>query len=201
MATTTVTITGDMSDAVDQDFDVAQVKLRANTSTITDRDADKIRVLDEGWQAVAADGTYTFPNVIAATDTVVAGTLQYYIDIRARMSDAREWKEVTLGPYDLTRETGTVKVSTLDAAQPTGLARLVSQDVNIDDLTAADAYTDAQIAAHQADPNPHPQYARMVNTLGAAVQGGRLIVAGAGSGFPNAALYPDGTLLAFGGNS
>lgn len=192
MATVEVTITGDLANVVDQDFTQAQVRLRANTDFIADRDADKIRVLGNDFTDVAVDGSFSFSNVIASTDTIVAGTLQYYVDIRCRQ--ARDWVELVLGPYVLT---GNADLSDLEATQPTALTRALPEDeIDEDVLGESQAYTDDQIDLHVAASNPHAQYARMVDGSGTAV-GGRIIRVAAGGQFPT--VVP-GAILIYGGN-
>lgn len=191
MATVEVTITGDLADVVDQDFTQAQVKLRSNAGFIADRDADKIRILDERWEDVAVDGTFSFENVIASTDTIASGTLQYYVDIRVRLQ--REWHTVTLGPYVLTED---VSITDLEATQPAAVQRLEVSDVDADVLASSQDYTDDQIDAHEQAANPHPQYARLVDGNGNPITGGRLILVGAGGAFPAVEV---GSVLIFGG--
>lgn len=196
MATAEVTITGDISDVVDQDWSAARVRLRANTDFIADRDADKIRILDDDFGDVAVDGTFSFTNVIASTDTVVAGTLQYYVDIKVRTQ--RTWQETILGAYDLSAlaDGVTVDVTDLEAAQPTGLIRAVPNDVDGDVLATAEAYSDTQDAAHVAASNPHPQYARMVDGSLVSIPSARIIRVGAGGAFP---AVVQGAILIYGG--
>lgn len=194
MATTEVIITGDLADVVDQDFTRAQVKLRSNApGFIADRDANKIRVLDERWQDVAADGTFSFSNVVASTDTIVSGTLHYYVDVRVRMQ--REWHPITLGPYALDGTTSPVDISDLEAQQPTAMNRAIPDDTNVDVLATAEAYTDAQIDAHEAGANPHPVYGRAVDAAGNPT-GTKFILVGAGGQFPPVQL---GAVLIYGG--
>lgn len=190
MATVEVTITGDLADMVDQDFTQAQVRLRANTDFIADRDADKIRVLDQDWRDVAFDGTFNFENVVASSDTILDGTLQYHVDIRVRAQ--RDWVKLTLGPYVLSED---VDLSDLEAFQPTGVVRVLPEDPDTV-LADAKAYTDASVDAHEASPNPHPQYARFVTAAGAVIPV-KIILAAAGEPFPP--VVPGG-LLFYGGN-
>jgi hypothetical protein len=186
MATVEVTITGDTANIIDEDWSAARVRLRANTDFIADRDGNKIRILDENFRAVAVDGTFSFSSVIASVDTIVAGTLQYYVDLKVRLAVQRSWKEVILGPYSLAgyADGVTVDLSDLETTQPTGLLRQLPDDINVDVLAASEAYTDDQIAVHEAAANPHSQYARMVDGALAATLGGRIIRVGAGGQFP-----------------
>lgn len=188
MATVEVTITGDLANVVDEDFTQAQVRLRANTPFIADRDADKIRVLDNDFRDVAVDGTFSFANVVASTETITEGTLQYYVDIRCRTQ--REWVELTLGPYVLTVD---ADLSDLEATQPTGMTREIISNEDI--LAESINYTDEVVDAHEAAANPHPVYARFVTVAGAPVAV-PLTIAAAGDPFPP--VVPGG-LLFFGG--
>lgn len=196
MATTEVTITGDIADIVDVDWSAARVRLRANTDFIADRDANKIRILDEDYGDVAVDGTFSFTNVIASTDTIVSGTLQYYVDLKVRT--ARDWLPLTLGPYSLASfaDGVTVDVSDLEADQPTGMIRQIPDDIDADVLAESEAYTDASVAAHEAAANPHPQYARMVNGSLASISSGRILKVPAGGIFPPVV---QGAILIYGG--
>lgn len=197
MATVEVTLTGDVADVVDEDFTRAQVRLRSNAHAsaggpgfLADPDSGKIRVLDEPWQDVAADGTYAFTNVIASADTIVAGTLQYYVDIKVRLP--REWRTVTLGPYALSAD---ANVANLEALQPTGMTRLIPDVIDADILATAETYTDDQIDAHEAAANPHPIYARAVNAAGVPTNT-KFILVGAGGQFPPVEV---GAVLIYGG--
>jgi hypothetical protein len=198
MATAEVTITGDTSNIIDEDWSAARVRLRANTDFIADRDGNKIRILDENFRAVAVDGTFSFSNVIASVDTIAAGTLQYYVDIKVRLAVQRSWKEVILGPYSLDgyADGDIIDLSDLETTQPTGLTRAIPDDINVDVLAASEAYTDTRMDAHEAAANPHPQYARMVDGALAAILSGRIIKVGAGGQFPPVV---QGAVLVYGG--
>lgn len=196
MATTEVTLVGDLANIVDVDFAKAWVRLRANDARITDPDADKIRISTEEWQEVAADGTFSFENVIGSVDTVVPGTLQYYIDVRVNVGPKK--REITLGPYRLDQydDGDTVELSDLDAEQPIGLVRQVPLDPDLDVLTEAQAYTDDRIDAHEGADDAHPIYAQLVDADGTPIQNARLLLIPAGAPFPEPT---PNTLMIYGG--
>jgi len=192
MATELATLTGSMSDVTDDNFVKAKVRLYGNARVISDFDNNELRVLDMGWQDVAADGTFEFDNVVAAADSIVAGTLQYKLTIRYYARN--NWQpSITLGPYELS--SGTQDITDLSPVNEVDPQVVDPTSTDTDVLLAAQDYTDTTMASHEASLNPHPQYARFVNAAGVA-QNVPIMVAKAGDPFPTVV---NGALLFYGG--
>ena len=116
MTTSTVTITGNVKDMIDGDFDSRRTKvfLKHNTDYIVDADEGVVRL---GSATVSIDdlGAWTLPDVIASADSVTNLQATVYVDYADPMTRAR--KTQPFGPYDLSAETGTVAITALEAVQ------------------------------------------------------------------------------------
>lgn len=163
MATTLANLNGDLSDIMDQDFTKALVRIRANTTVVVDPDNDKVRLLEAFQQPANGDGTFSFTGLIAGADTIVPGTLQYYLGFKAK--GLPEWSEI--GPFVLSE--GDQDVTDLQVVAPVVFDHPPDDTIDTDILTAAEAYTDAEVDGHIAASNPHTQYARIVDTTGTVI--------------------------------
>lgn len=116
MATTLVTITGNVTDLISGDFDARRTKvyLKHNTSFVVDPDAGVVR-LGSATLSINTDGTFTLPDVIASADTVENLQSTIYVDYEDRASRKRQTQ--SFGPYDLSGETGTVDLTELEEVQ------------------------------------------------------------------------------------
>lgn len=116
MTTTLVTLTGDVTDAIGTDFDARRTKayVRHNTAKIVTHGDEPIH-LGGGTVNVGSDGTFTLPNVVAATSLVENLQATVYIDYADPAT--RQRATATFGPYDLSAETGTVDIRDLEAVQ------------------------------------------------------------------------------------
>lgn len=118
MTTTTVTLTGDVTDAIATDFDARRTKayVRYNTSkVVTD---DGVIYLGGGGVNVASDGTFSLPNVVASTSLVENLQATVYVDYAdPTLPQSQYRKTQAFGPYDLSGETGTVDISELEEVQ------------------------------------------------------------------------------------
>ena len=152
MATTTVTLTGNVRDMLDGEYDARRTKvfLRHNTSLVVDPDAGVLRV-GSGTVSVDDTGAFTLPDVIASVDTVENLQATVYVDYPDRAS--RERKVQTFGPYDLSAETGTVDLTELEATQhldPSFASSTIAQmQALLDDMLGISGLTgeDAAVAA------------------------------------------------------
>lgn len=186
MATLLANVSGDLSNQTAVDFTNALVRARPNTIAITDPDNNLVRIYDpEDWKAVAPDGTWTLPNLIAAADTVVPGTLLWYVDIKVIGGGI-----VPSGPYVLAA--GDQDITDLD---PVPFVEFNSAaQVNTGVLATANANTDAVLAAHIAATDPHPQYGRAYDGAGNVIPDFHIMVQSAGSPF-NPSAIPENTLV------
>jgi hypothetical protein len=116
MATTTVTLTGDVADAIGIDFDARRTKVyvRYNTTTVV-TDSGPIR-LGGGNVTPESDGTFELPDVVASTSLVENLQATVVVDYPDRTSRGGR-DTATFGPYDLTGLSGTVDIRTIEAVQ------------------------------------------------------------------------------------
>lgn len=189
MATTYGNLSGDVTDIVGQDFARPVVRLTANTPYLIDPDTDEVRDLVPEWVRTNADGTFEFFDLIVGADTIVAGTLQYTFEVKA--------KGVTtaIGPFVLVA--GDQDITDVEVVDPVDFNSPDAVDTGT--LATAEAYDDAAMAAHVAAPDPHPQYVTILDGSGAVIVAAQIMVQSAGSPFPVVASIPDKTVLIRGG--
>lgn len=148
MTTTLVTLTGDVTDAIGSDFDPRRTKayVKHNTDKIV-TDSGPIH-LGGGTVNVEADGTFTLPNVVAATSLVTNLQATVYVDYADPAT--RQRATATFGPYDLSAQTGTVDIRTLESVQAldaSAASVLMSEMQALRDETAAIAGLPSEAAA------------------------------------------------------
>lgn len=153
MTTTTVTLTGDISDAIGQDYDPRRTKVyvRHNTNKIV-TDEGPIR-LGGATVTIGTDGTFEIPDVVAATDLVENLQATVYVDYADTTTRRRVVEK--FGPYDLSEETGTVDIRDLEAVQALP-ANVLSQAITTLNVHAAEledeigTALDGKVAAAEA---------------------------------------------------
>lgn len=187
MATQLGNLNGDLSDITDVDFAKVNVRIRANTPYVIDPDNNKVRLTGGKWKPAAADGLFTFSNLIVAADSFVDRTLQYWVDIKPKGGTDQDI--TPLGPFILAP--GDQDITDLVPQIPVDFN---SQPIDTDVLSEAEDYTDIQLAGHVAGTNPHPQYAVMIDGSGNVIGNARIMVQAVGSPF-NPDAIPDKTLV------
>lgn len=144
MTTSTVTLVGDVSDLIGNDYDPSRTKVwvQHNTDKVV-TDSGPIR-LGAATKAVASDGTFSFANVVASTSLVENLQATLWVDWPNTAGPERTRRQVSFGPYDLTGLSGTVDIRTLEATQ--ALDPVASSAV----LSQAQGYRDDAEAARDA---------------------------------------------------
>ncbi len=138
MATNTVTLTGNVRDIIDAEFDPrrAKVFIQHNTPFVADPDEGVIR-LGSASVSPAADGSFSLPDVIASVDTVENLQATVWVDYPDALT--RKHKRQSFGPYDLSGESGSVDLTELEETQ-----HLDASYVSVT-MAAMQALLDAQI--------------------------------------------------------
>lgn len=158
MTTSTVTLVGDVSDLIGNDYDPSRTKVwvQHNTDKVV-TDSGPIR-LGAATQNVGSDGTFSFANVVASTSLVENLQATLWVDWPNTAGPERTRRQVSLGPYDLTGLSGTVDIRTLEATQaldPVASSALLSemQDLRdqVQDISQI-AVPDDVITAIDANP-------------------------------------------------
>lgn len=121
MTTTTVTLTGDVADGIGVDFDPSRTKVWVtyNTEYIA-TDSGPFR-LGSGTRSIESDGTFSIAGVVASTSLVDDLQATVHVDYADRATRAR--RVIDFGPYDLTAETGTVAIRSLEEVQAAPASR------------------------------------------------------------------------------
>lgn len=140
MTTSTVTIVGDVSDLIGNDYDPSRTKVwvQHNTDKVV-TDSGPIR-LGAATKAVSADGTFSFANVVASTSLVENLQATLWVDWPNTAGPERTRRQVSFGPYDLTGLSGTVDIRTLEETQaldPVASSALLSEMQDLRDEQVA----------------------------------------------------------------
>jgi hypothetical protein len=150
MATTTVTLEGDVSDAIGGEFDASRTKVWVayNTDKVV-TDSGPIR-LGSGTESINSDGTFSLANVVAATSLVENLQATVWVDYTDTAGVVHERKQAFFGPYDLSAETGTVQLRAIEAVQALDASVASQLMVSFQELLAdAQALLDAQVDLSQ----------------------------------------------------